>query len=344
MNRPSARRAAITSTGRHFPETVIPNSYFLDVLGLDTSEEWIRTRTGITTRHRADFQKGEITSTLAAGAARKALQRRGMDPAEVDCIIVGTVTPDLGFPATACLVQQQIGAHRAWAYDVGAACSGFLYALAQATALVESGRHQRILVVGADVMSSILDQGDRNTCVLFGDGAGAVLVEAVDEDHPGAIGAWKLHTDGSGADHLFRYGGGIKEKIWGRPPEPKGWFVHQEGKTVFKFAVTRMVEVVQQLLESEGMSPEDLDLCVPHQANIRIIEAAQEKLGLPREKVMVTIAEWANTTAGTIPTSLDLAVDQGRLKVGDTVMLCTFGGGFTWGAMLVTWGFSYPSP
>lgn len=339
MSTSARARAAITATARHFPEAVVENRYFYETLGLDTSEEWIRSRTGIRTRHRADHKKGEITSTLGAEAARKALKSRGIGADDVDCIILATVTPDLGFPSTACLVQDQISAHRAWAFDVSAACSGFVYALAQATSLVESGRHQRVLVIGADVMSAILDQEDRNTCVLFGDGAGAVLVEAVPEDHPGALGQWRLRSDGSGAEHLFRYGGGILERVREEPPEPKGWYVHQDGRTVFKLAVTRLAEVVQELLAAEGLTVGDIDLTVPHQANIRIIEAARDKLRLPPEKVMVTIGQWANTTAATIPTSLDLAVEQHRLRAGDRVMLATFGGGFTWGAMLLRWGY-----
>ena len=334
---PGPLRATITATGRYFPARRLDNRYFYETLGLDTSEEWIRSRTGIHERRMVDPDAGETTGTMAAEAARNCLARRGIGADEVDAILVATVTPDLGFPPVACIVQQSIGARNAWTFDLEAACCGFLYGLSTAAMMVESGRCQRILVIGSDTMSSILDYADRTTCVLFGDGAGAVLVEAAEAGSGGLLD-WILRADGAGLPHLYRTGGGILHTYPpGRTELPKHQYVYQEGNAVFRFAVTRLVEVMEDLLQRHGLQAGDLDLVVPHQANTRILERVRSKLGLPAERMMVTIDRYANTTSATIPTALDIAREEGRLNPGDRVALCAAGGGFTWGAALLEW-------
>jgi 3-oxoacyl-[acyl-carrier-protein] synthase III len=336
---PSAplRRATITATGRFFPSRRLDNRHFYETLGLDTSEEWIRTRTGIRERRVVDPEAGETTATMATQAARACLARRDMDADELDCILLATVTPDLGYPASANLVQEAIGASRAWVYDVQAACSGFLYSLTTASMMVESGRCDRVLVIGADCMSRILDYTDRATCTLFGDGAGAVLVEAVPEGLGGGFLDWEMAADGSGVPHLYRTGGGIQHEYPDAVSLTKHERVYQEGSVVFRQAVTRIAQVVRTVLERNELPPDQVDLFVPHQANIRIIEAARAKVQVPVERVVVTIDRHANTTSATIPTALDVAIEDGRVAQGDNVLLCAFGGGFTWGASLLRW-------
>lgn len=335
------QQATITSTGRYFPKRVLANRYFYETLGLDTTEEWIRSRTGIRERRIIDPDAGDTTASMAAAAARDCLDKRGLTADQVDCIIVATVTPDLGFPATACLVQEEIGATRAYAFDVEAACSGWLYCLSVAAMMVESGRTQRVLVIGSETMSSILDYSDRGSSVLFGDGAGAVLVEPVPAGLAGGFVDWVMHSDGAGVRYLYRTGGGMLHNYAGRSKLPKRQYVHQEGGVVFRFAVTNIVKVVRELLQRNQMTPQDVDLFVPHQANTRIIEAARAKLKVPKDRLVLTIDRYANTTAATIPTSLDIAAEQGRMRPGDKVVMCSFGGGFTWGATLLEW--SVPS-
>jgi len=326
------RPAYLTSTGRFHPPTVIENSYFYDELGLDTNEEWIRSRTGVITRH---FAGDETTGSMGLKAAQQAMERAGLEGSDLDGIIVASVTPDLVFPATSCRVQTGLGADRAWAWDLAAACSGYVYALAQATAMVRSGMADRVMVVGAETMTALLDYEDRTTCVLFGDGAGATLVEANDGPHGALVVDVLMRTDGSGEKFLYQPAGGSA-----RPPshetiDQREHFVKQEGRTVFKHAVTRICEVVTQILERNGRSADNIALFVPHQANIRIVEACGKRLKIPPEKVMVTVDRWANTTAATIPTSLDLALQEGRIQPGDKVVMATFGAGFTWGAALL---------
>ncbi len=323
----------ITATGRCFPAKRVPNSYFYEDLGLETNEEWIKSRTGIRERRRVDPDAGECTASLAAGAVLAALARRGLEPKDLDGIIIGTITPDLPFPATACLVQDRIGAVNAWAWDVSAACTGYVSALAQARALVASGMAKRVVAVGAETMSAILDYTDRNTCIIFGDGAGATLVE--ESDDGGEIVDVILHAEGSGHKLLFQPSGGALEPASHATVDARGHFVKQEGRAVFKHAVSRIAEVVNELLERNGIDREEIALVVPHQANIRIIDAAARRLKIPKDRVMVTVDRWANTTAATIPTTLDLALEEGRIGAGDKVVLCTFGAGFTWGAALL---------
>jgi len=327
-------RVAITATGRYFPERSEPNSYFYEELGLDTNEEWIRTRTGIHERRIADVENGECTASMGAAAAQICLDRAGLTADDIDGILVGTVTPDMTFPAAACMIQAELGATKAFGWDVSAACSGYVFTLAQAYALVNSGMAKRILVIGSETMSSILDYTDRNSCIIFGDGAGATLVEAIDEGG-GEILDFCMHTDGTGASFLRMPGGGAAMPASHESVDNREHFVKQDGRTVFKHAVTRICEVALELLERNNLSTEDIKLFVPHQANIRILEACSRRLKVPFEKIMVTVDRWANTTAATIPTTLDLALEEGRVEKGDYVVFVTFGAGFTWGSTLV---------
>ena len=331
-------RATISSTGRFFPARCVDNRFFYEELGLETNEEWIRSRTGIRQRRFVDPTAGETASTMAIRAAERCLEKRGIGASEIDAIAVATVTPDMGFPATACVVQGAIGAHNAWAYDVEAACSGFLYSLSTAAMMIESGRYQRVLVIGTEAMSRILDFTDRTTCVLFGDGAGAVLVEPAPPGRAGGFVDWALHADGSGVPHLFRTGGGTLHEYpqEGTPLHKREW-VYQEGKPVFRAAVRHITEVIGELLDRNGLAPSDIDRFVPHQANTRILEAVRSKLAVPADRMVVTIDRYANTTSASIPTALDIATEEDRVQRGDRVVMCAFGGGFTWGATLVEW-------
>jgi 3-oxoacyl-[acyl-carrier-protein] synthase-3 len=327
----SQRRAAITALGTFVPERVVTNHDLTKMV--DTSDEWIRTRTGIETRHYAE--PGTATSTLAAAAAREALRRRGIGADEIELIIVATVTPDMLFPATGCLVQDQIGAKRAWAFDVSAACSGFAYALTMGAQFVETGRHQKVLVIGADVMTSILDYQDRTTCVLFGDGAGAVLLEPR-EDGTGILD-FAHEADGSGACYLHMPAGGSLRPASRETVDARLHYIKQQGQHVFKYAVRKFADNSEAILKRNGMSGDELDLFVAHQANIRIIEAAQQRLGLPEAKVIKNIRRYGNTTAATIPLALKTALDEKKLKQGDLVMLAAVGAGFTVGTVLLRW-------
>lgn len=331
-------RAVLRSTGRYFPSKVVPNSYFYEDLGLDTTEEWIRSRTGIITRHMVDHEAGEATAHMCTEAAKQALERAGVDPTDIDGIICATNTPDLVFPPTGCLIQNSLGATGAFGWDVQAACSGFLYALAQGVGMIRSGISKRLLICGGDTMSSFLDYTDRNTCIIFGDGAGAFLIEAAEDDEEGhEFLDFCLHSDGAGAEFLQMPGGGSLRPPSHETVDARMHFVHQDGRTVFKHAVKRMADVLIELIEKAGLSGEDIALFVPHQANKRIVDACAKRLGMEDSKVMLTLPQWANTTAGTIPTSMDLAIEQERLKKGDYVVLATFGAGFTWGASLLRW-------
>lgn len=324
-------RARITSLGRYVPERVVTNADLEKIV--DTTDEWIRTRTGIRQRHVV--APGTGSSDLAARAARECLERRGIGPGEVELIIVATVTPDMPFPATACLVQDKLGAHRAWGFDLQAACSGFVYALAAGAQFVESGTHKRVLVIGAEVMTSILNYKDRATCVLFGDGAGAVLLEPSD-DETGLL-AFANEIDGSGACYLRMPAGGSLRPASHETVDQSLHYIQQDGQHVFKYAVRKMADVSVQVLEKLGLRGENVDLFVPHQANVRIIDAAQHRLGLPDEKVVKNIDRYGNTTAATIPLALATALDEKRLKHGDLVVLAAVGAGFTVGAAALRW-------
>ena len=301
-----------------------------------TNDQWITERTGIRQRHIVD--KGVATSDLAAEAARNCLTKAGVTASDLDAIIVATVTPDMFFPATACLVQEKIGAAGAWGFDLSAACSGFIYALQMGAKLIESGAHKKVLVIGADVMSSIIDYTDRATCILFGDGAGAVLLEPCAEGEIGLVD-FVHEIDGSGASSLYMPGGGSLHPSTAETVANKEHFVHQEGGAVFKVAVRKMSELSETLLTRNGLTPADIDLFIPHQANQRIILSTAEKLGMPEEKIVINIGEYGNTTAATIPLAMHTALEQGRLKKDGLILLASFGGGYTIGTTLLRWEF-----
>jgi len=324
-------RAAITAVGRYVPERVMTNADLEKLV--DTSDEWIRTRTGIRERHIVE--PGTPTSELAVRAARMALEKRGIDAEELDLIIVATVTPDMIFPATGCVLQDKLKARKAWAFDISAACSGFVYALAMGAQFVATGVHRKVLVIGADVMSSIIDYKDRTTCVLFGDGAGAVLLEPSSDD-TGIIDFYH-EVDGSGACHLHMPAGGSARPASHETVDQRMHVVRQDGPHVFKYAVRKFAEASHVVLERNRFKPADVDLFVAHQANLRIIEASRERLGLPEEKVVVNIDRYGNTTAATIPLALSTALDEGRLRKGDLVLMASVGAGLTVGATLVRW-------
>jgi 3-oxoacyl-[acyl-carrier-protein] synthase-3 len=324
-------RACITSLGVYVPERVVTNADLEKIV--DTSDEWITTRTGI--RERRYAPPGTPTSELAVRAAQKALERRGMAPSELDLIIVGTVTPDMVFPATACVIQDKLKATKAWGFDISAACSAFTYAIATGAQFVASGAHKKVLVIGADVMTAILDYKDRTTCVLFGDGAGAALLEPRD-DGTGILD-YSNEVDGSGGCYLYMPAGGSLHPASHETVDQRMHYIRQDGGHVFKYAVRRMSESPRLLLEKNGFTTDQLDLFVAHQANQRIIDAASERLGLPQHKVVKNIAKYGNTTAATIPLALATALDEGRLRPGNLVMLASVGAGFTVGTVLIRW-------
>ncbi len=325
------RRAAITSVAYYVPDEVVPNSFFEGYL--DTTDEWIRSRTGI--QERRIFRDG-ATSDLALPAVQEVLKRRGIGADEIDIILFATVTPDMMFPSTACILQNKIGAKNAWGFDISAACSGFLFALDTGRRFIESGAAQKVLVIGADKMSSILDYQDRNTCLLFGDGAGVVLLEPSDDPNLGVIDSI-LHIDGKGGEHLNMKGGGSLNPPSHDTVDKKMHYVYQEGKVVFKAAVVGMADVSAELVARNGLTSDDIAYLVPHQANLRIIDATAERLGLAPEKVIINIQKFGNTTAGTIPICLAEWYDAGKFKKGDNLVLASFGAGYTWGATLLKW-------
>jgi 3-oxoacyl-[acyl-carrier-protein] synthase-3 len=325
--------AKITGVAGYVPPQLLTNADLEKMVA--TNDEWIRTRTGIRERHIAE--SGTASSHLATEAAKILLAQTKTDPADIDLIIVASVTPDMMFPATACLVQDRIGAKKAWGFDLSAACSGFAYALTVGAQFVGSGAHKKVLVIGSDKMSSILDYTDRATCILFGDGAGAVVLEPATGNE--GILDFEHDIDGSGGQFLYMPGGGSLHPATRDTVERKMHFVHQEGSQVFKYAARRMAEMSLRLLERNGFTKDDLALLVPHQANLRIIRAAQERLGVDDRKVLVNIDRFANTTAGTIPLGLRDAVEQGRLKKGDLVLIVTVGAGYTTGGILLRWAY-----
>jgi 3-oxoacyl-[acyl-carrier-protein] synthase-3 len=325
--------AKITGVAGFVPPTVQTNADLSKIV--DTNDEWIRTRTGIRERHVA--APGVATSHLATEAAKALLAKTNTDPAEIDLIVLASVTPDMFFPATACLIQDRIGAKNAWGFDLSAACSGFAYALTVGAQFVGAGTHKKALVIGSDKMTSILDYHDRATCVLFGDGAGAVLVEPASDGE--GILDFTHDVDGSGGQFLYMPAGGSLHPSSQETVEKRMHYVHQEGSQVFKYAVRRMAEMAAHLLERNGLTGNDLALVVPHQANLRIIRAMQERLGVEDSKVLVNIDRYGNTTAGTIPLGLCDAISQGRLRKGDLVMLVAVGAGYTSGGILLRWAY-----
>ncbi len=325
------RKANITAVGKYLPDNILTN---LDLEKMvDTSDEWIQSRTGI--KERRIVSKGQASVEMSVNAIQQILDDKNLNPTDIDAIIVGTITPDMMFPSCAALIQSRIGAKNAWGYDLSAACSGFIFALQSGASLIESGRYEKVIVVGVDTMSSILNYKDRNTCILFGDGAGAVLLEPSDEY--GVIDS-KLRIDGDGGEYLKMSGGGSLHGTSAETLENDMHYVYQDGKTVFKFAVKGMADISYDVATRNNLTHEDIDLFIPHQANKRIIDAASKRLGISQEKVLINIDKYANTTAATIPIGIEEAVATKRLKKGDNLILASFGAGFTWGATYIKWG------
>lgn len=323
--------AAITGVQGYLPETVVTNHDLAKIV--DTSDEWILSRTGISERR---ILKEGANSDMATQAVKQLLEKKNIDPLEIELVILATVTPDYPFPSTANVVCDKVGMKNAWGYDIIAACSGFIYALETGTKFIESGQYKKVLVIGSDKMSSILDYEDRTTCVIFGDGCGVVLLEP-NEEGLGVQDAI-LRSDGSGRKYLIQPAGGSANPPTIQTVTDRMHFVKQEGKTVFKFAVTNMAEVSAEIMERNQLKSEDVDWLVPHQANLRIIDATADRMGLPKEKVMINIQRYGNTTAGTLP--LCLWDWEKQLKKGDNIILSAFGGGFTWGAIYLKWAYN----
>jgi 3-oxoacyl-[acyl-carrier-protein] synthase III len=326
------RRAKITASSHFLPEQRITNKHFEKIL--DTSDDWITERTGI--RERRFVEKGVGTSDLAAEAGRRTLAQRGVEATEIELIIVATVTPDMFFPSTACLVQTKMGAKNAWGFDLSGACSGFIYALATGAQFIQTGAHKKVLVIGADVMTSIVDPEDRTTAVLFGDGAGAVLLEPAEPGEQGIID-FILRSDGSGGQFLSMPAGGSLNPASAETVKKKMHYVHQDGKNVFKYAVRGMADISLEILTKNSTSSDEIKLYIPHQANLRIIQAAADRMKLDTSRVAINIDKYANTTAATIPICLSEAAHTKRVQKGDKVLLASFGAGFTWGSLLLSW-------
>lgn len=325
-------RAAITGVASYVPEKVLTN-FDLEKM-VDTNDEWIVSRTGIRERHIA--AEGEASSDMSVQAVNKLLTETGVDPNEIDAIIVATVTPDMLFPSTAALIQEKIGANNAWGYDLSGACSGFLFALKSAASLIQTGS-KKVVVVGVDTMSSILDYTDRNTCILFGDGAGAVLLEPTEDENFGMIDAI-LRIDGTGADALHMKAGGSRKPATHETVDAREHYIYQDGRSVFKRASNDMANVSAEILEKNNFTAEDVGIFIPHQANKRIIDVAARKAGMKDEQVLLNIDKYGNTTAATLPLGLDEVVRNGRIKEGDLVLFAAFGAGYTWGSILLRYG------
>jgi 3-oxoacyl-[acyl-carrier-protein] synthase-3 len=330
LNKPV--RAKISALGTYVPPRLLTNADLERMV--ETSNEWIMERVGIRERHLVD--KGVATSDLAVEAAKRALSERGIGPNDIEAILVATVTPDMFFPSTACLVQHKLGAKGVWGFDLSAACSAFVYALQAGAQFIATGAHKKVLVIGSDVMSSIIDYTDRATCVIFGDGAGAVVLEPTDDDSLGIID-FAHEVDGSGACALYMPGGGSLHPSTHETVDKKMHVVHQDGQAVFKFAVRKQVEICERLLQKNNIKAAEIDAFIPHQANKRIISATAERLGLRPESVIINIDRFGNTTAGTIPLAMETARQEGKLKKGSLVLLASVGAGFTVGATLLRW-------
>ena len=326
-------KATITATSRYLPKQIMTN-YELEKM-VDTSDEWIQSRTGIV--ERRVVSEGETTSDMCTIIAEELLRRSNTDPNEVDVIIIATVTPDMPTPATASLVQNRIGANNAWGFDLSGACTGFIYALDTGSRLIESGKYKKVIVIGSDTMSSILDYTDRNTCVLFGDGGGGVMLERAKDSDSGVIDSI-LRTDGSGSDYLKIPGGGSLHPASYETVDQHLHYIRQDGQVVFKYAIKGMADISEEILKKNNIDSNSISLYVPHQANKRIIDGAAQRCGFKDDQVYININKYGNTTAGTIPICLDEAKELGRIKDGDLILLAAFGAGFTWGSMLIRWG------
>ena len=325
--------ATVTATAHSVPDKIMTNSHLEAIV--DTSDEWIRSRTGIVQRHVVD--ESEATSDISTEIAKNLLAKRGIGPEEIDVIIVGTVTPDHFTPSTAAIVQENINAKNAWGFDLSAACSGFLYGLVTGANFIESGQHKKVMVIGVDTMTSILDFQDRDTCVIFGDGGGGVILEPT--SHSNGIIDSIMRMDGSGGDYLIVPGGGSRIPATIDSVKDRKHYIKQDGKTVFKHAVKGMAEVSEEILSNNNLTGKDVSLFIPHQANKRIIDAAAERCNIPKDRVLINIDKFGNTTAGTIPIALDEAVNSGRIQEGEYVLLSAFGAGFTWGSILMKWNY-----
>jgi 3-oxoacyl-[acyl-carrier-protein] synthase-3 len=326
------RTAVIRSIGHYVPDKVLTNAYFESIV--DTTDEWIIQRTGMKERHTV--AEDQTTSSVASEAAKEALAKAGMTPEELDLIVCATCTPDMLFPSTACLVQRNIGAKNAGAFDVGAACAGFIHGLCVGDSLVKNGNANKVLVIGADALTRLTDYSDRSTCILFGDGGGAVVLEAAEDTDRGVI-TTVLRADGTGSAHIDLEVGGTRYPSHSPSAEGKRPFIYMNGNEVYRFAVKAMGDACNKALEQAGMHSSDVDLFVPHQANMRIIESAAKRLGLAEDKVFVNIHKYGNTSAGSIPLGLYEAEQEGRLKQGMIVMTVGFGAGLVWGANLIRW-------
>jgi len=327
-------RVKISALGTYVPPRLLTNADLEKMV--ETTDQWIMERTGIRERHIVE--KGVATSDLGVEAAKKVLAERGLQPSDLDAIIVGTVTPDMLFPSTACLVQHKLGAKGVWGFDVSAACSAFVYALQTGAQFIATGAHKKVMVIGADVMSSIIDYTDRATCIIFGDGAGAVILEPADSDSLGMIDF--IHeVDGSGGCSLYMPGGGSLNPSTHQTVDQRMHYVHQDGGAVFKYAVRKMAEVCEKILERNGLKGSDVDAFIPHQANQRIIMATADRLTMKPENVIINIDRYGNTTAATIPLAMETARQEGKLKKGDLVLLASVGAGFTVGATLLRWAY-----
>jgi 3-oxoacyl-[acyl-carrier-protein] synthase-3 len=327
-------RAKISALGTYVPPRLLTNADLEKMV--ETSNDWIVDRTGIRQRHIVDT--GVATSDLSVEAAKRALAERGIGASDLDAIIVATVTPDMLFPSTACVVQHKLGAKGVWGFDLSAACSAFVYALQVGAQFIATGAHKRVMVIGADVMSSIIDYTDRATCVIFGDGAGAVILEPAEDDSVGMID-FMNEIDGAGGCSLYMPGGGSLHPATHETVDKKMHYVHQDGQAVFKFAVRKQAEICERLLARNNLKGSDIKTFIPHQANKRIITATADRLGMPPESIVINIDCFGNTTAGTIPLAMETARQQGKLKKGDLVLLASVGAGFTIGAALLRWAY-----
>ncbi len=331
MEKNGKRRAIVTGAGMYVPDKILDNAFFEKIV--DTNDEWIRSRTGIIERR---ILENGATSDLATKAAEDLLKSINMSAEEIDAIIVATVTPDMFFPATACLVQNNIGAKNAWGFDLSAACSGFLFAFQTGCSLIESGRYKKVMVIGADKMTSIVDYTDRNNCILFGDAAAAVLLEPTEDENLGMQDSL-LKVDGSGKDALYMLGGGSLNPPTHETVDKKMHYLYQDGKAVFKVAVKGMADISYDIMQKNNLTSDDIAYLVPHQANLRIIAATAERMGISKDKVMINIDRYGNTTAATIPLCLVEYYRNGKIKKGDKLILSAFGAGYTWGAIYLVW-------
>lgn len=332
MNNKGPYNAYISAVGSYFPDKVINNDYFASYL--DTSNEWIMERTGI--RERRYLEDGKAASDMAVKVIQSIFEQRGIGPDDIDLLIIPTVSPDMIYPSTACIVQNKLGMKNCWGFDMLAACSGFIFALSTAAQFVQNGTYKKVLVVGTEVMSRLADPNDRNTVVLFGDGAAGILLEPTEDRNIGILDAI-LHIDGSGGDYLKQPAGGSAMPASKETVENRLHYIHQDGRSVFKFAVKGMADISAEIMEKNNIKPDDIAYLVPHQANLRIISATAQKMGIGMDKVMLNIDKYGNTTSATIPSCISEYYKEGKLKKGDNLVLASFGAGFTWGSVLVRW-------